>query len=92
LVVQTRRSRFSTTTSFWNDLANARGSVSFTHTVRRKLHKGTLRSRRPCIRIPLTHRHHQARFKWTMEHTRWTMQHWRQVLFSEETMFHIDFR
>jgi hypothetical protein len=45
----------------------------------------------PCIRIPLTRRHRKARLESTMVHTRWTMQHLRQVLFTDETRFYLDF-
>jgi hypothetical protein len=57
----------------------------------RRYVKGNLRSRRPCIHIPLTHRHRHVRFEWTIEHTRLTMQHWRHVLFTDEKRFCLDF-
>jgi hypothetical protein len=57
MIVQARRARFSTATSLRNDLANAAGVRVFTQTVRGRLSKGNLRSRRPCIRILFPCRH-----------------------------------
>jgi hypothetical protein len=33
---------------------------------RRRLHEGMLRSRRPCIRIPMTRRHRKTRLEWSI--------------------------
>ena len=72
LIIQIRRGRFATLMHLRNDLVNASGVNVCTQTVRRRLYEGYLRSRRPCIRIPLTRRHRQARLEWARENFRWT--------------------
>jgi hypothetical protein len=47
LVIQTRRTRFSTATALRNDLTNAAAVRVSTHTECRRLHEGNLRSGRP---------------------------------------------
>jgi hypothetical protein len=82
LVVQARRATFSTATSLRNDLANAVWACVSTQTVRRRLHKGNLGSRRTCIRIPIDA---------STSPGPWTMQLWRHVLFTGESRFCLDF-
>ena len=55
------------------------------------LHEGGLRSRRPCIRIPLTRNHRRVRYEWAMHHVRWTLGDWRPVLFTDESRYCLDF-
>lgn len=91
LVIQARRHRFSTASTLRSDLLNATGVNVSTQTIRTRLHEAGLRSRRPCIRIPLTRTHTQARLDWAMDHVGWTRQDWRPVLFTDESRFCLDY-
>ena len=44
--------------------------------MRNRLHEGGLRSRRACIRIPLTQRHRQDRLNWARAHVNWRVADW----------------
>ena len=72
LVIQARRNRFSTASQLRIDLQNASGVNSLTQTIRSRLHEGGLRSRRPCICIPLTRNHRRVWYEWAMDHVSWT--------------------
>ena len=65
LVVQARRHPFLNATTLRNELRNDVGVNISTQTVRNRLQQSGLRSRRACIRIPLTRLHQQARLDWT---------------------------
>ena len=71
LVVQARRHPFVDATTLRNELRNAVGVNIFTQTVNR-LRQSGFRSRRACIRIPLTRLHKQARLNWAQDHVKWT--------------------
>ena len=68
LVVQARRHPFVNATTLRNELRNAVGVNISTQTVRNRLRQSGLRSRRACIRIPLTRLHKQARLDWAQDH------------------------
>ena len=91
LVIQTCRNRFSTAPQLRIDLQNASGVNISTQTIRSRLHKGGLRSRRPRIRIPLTRNHRRVRYEWAMDHALWTLGDWRPVLFTDESRYCLDF-
>ena len=94
LVIKALRSCFSTTTHLHNDLQNASGVNVSSQIMRRRLHRGGLRSRRPCIRVPLTSLRRQARLEWARDHVslvRSTRQNWKFVLFTDESRFCLDF-
>ena len=91
LVIQARRNRFLTASQLQIDLQNASGVNISTQTIRSRLHEGGLRSRRPCIRIPLTRNHRRVRYEWAMDHVHWTLGDWRPVLFTDESRYCIDF-
>ena len=63
LVIQACRNRFSTASQLRIDLQNASGVNISTQTIRSRLHEGGLRSRKPCIRIPLTRNHRRVRYE-----------------------------
>ena len=69
------------------DLQNASGVNISTQTIRSRLLEGSLRSRRPCIRIPLTRNHHRVWYEWAMDHVRWTRGDWRPVFFTDESRY-----
>ena len=62
-VIQARRNRFSTASQLRIDLQNASGVNISTQTIRPRLREGGLRSRRPCIRIPLARNHRRVRYE-----------------------------
>ncbi|KAK7095281.1 hypothetical protein V1264_006712 [Littorina saxatilis] len=65
--------------------ANVR--VSDHETIRNRLHEGSLHSRRPAVRTPLTHAHRRARVEWCRRQLGWTRQQWSRVLFTDESCF-----
>ena len=63
-MVQARRHPFENATTLLNELRNAVGVNISTHTGHNIHGQSGLRSRRECIRIPLTRLHKQARLNW----------------------------
>ncbi|XP_060552764.1 guanylate-binding protein 2-like, partial [Ruditapes philippinarum] len=78
-------------TTLRNDFQNVTGVVISTQTVRNRLNDAGLRSRRPAICIPLNQRHIQERLQWAQSHVTWTVNDWTPVLFTDESMFCLDF-
>ena len=68
IVVQTRHHPFVNETILRNELRNGVGVSVSMPTVRSRLRQSGLRSRRACIRIPLTLLHKQARLNWAQDH------------------------
>ena len=66
-----------------NELRDAVGVNISTQTVR--LRQSGLQSRTPCIRIPLTRLHKQARLNWAQDHVNWTDDDCGPVLFTDES-------
>ena len=79
-MVQTRRHPFVNVTTLRNELRTAVGINISTQTVHNSLRQSGLRSRRACIRIPLTRLHKQTRLNWTQDHVNWTDHDW--ILYS----------
>ena len=67
-----------------NELRNAVGVNISTQTVHNSLRQSCLRSRRECIRIPLTRHHEHVRLNCTQDHVNWTDNNWDHVLFTDE--------
>ena len=84
IVVQARRHPLPNATNLRNELRNAVGVNISTQTVHNSLRQGGLRSRRECIRIPLTILHKQARLNWAQYHVNWTDNDWDHVVFTDE--------
>ena len=84
LVVQARRHPFVNATTLRNELRNAVGFNISTQKVHNSLQRSGLRSRRACVRIPLTRLHKQVRLNWTRDHVNWTDNDWDPVLFTDE--------
>ena len=84
IVVQARRHPFVNATTLRNELRNAVGVNISTQKVHNSLQRSGLRSRRECIRIPLTRLHKQVRLNWTRDHVNWTDNGWDPVLFTDE--------
>ena len=60
-------------------------------TVLRRLKERDLLPRRPYVGPKLTPRHRQARLAWSRNHERWNAAQWRQVLFTDESRFTVDY-
>ena len=91
LLIQARRNRFATATQLRSELQNASGVRVSTQTIRTRLHENNLRSRRPCIRIPLTRVHCRRRLAWALDHVGWRPRRWRPVLFTDESRYCLDY-
>ena len=59
-------------------------------TVRNRLREANIRPRRPAIRPTLLQRHRVARLAWCRRHRRFNNRDWAEVLFTDESRFHID--
>ena len=84
LVVQARRHPFVNATTLRNESRNAVGVTISTQTVHISLEQNGLRSRKECIRTPLTRLHKQVRLNWTRDHANWTDNDWDPVFFTDE--------
>ena len=60
-------------------------------TVRNQLRTNRMNARRPSIQLPLSQQHRRARANWARQHVRWNRAQWRNVLFSDESRFSLDF-
>ena len=87
LVLTARKLRSVTARSLQNELRCATGVEISDQTVRNRLHRSHLRSRRPFVGVILTPRHRAARLDFAREHRDWQVHHWRSVLFSDESRF-----
>ena len=85
------RDRFRPATAIAYDLNRTANLNVTAQTVRNRLHQSGLDARRPEIGIPLTRGHRRLRRDWAQVHQRWTMAQWRNVLFSDESRFSLDF-
>ena len=86
-MVQARRHPFVNATTLRNEFRNAVDVNISTQTVRNRLRQCGLRSRRACIRIPLTRLHKQARLYWAQDHVNFTDNDWDPVLFTDESRY-----
>ena len=59
-------------------------------TVRNRLREHNIRPRRPAIRPMLLPRHHAARLTWCRRYLRFRIQDWANILFTDESRFHLD--
>ena len=91
MVLSARRRRFVTARRLQTDLQTATGTRISTQTVRNRLHQAGFHSRRPAQRIPLNQRQRQTRLNWARQHRNWRLNQWRQVLFTDESRFCLDF-
>ena len=87
LMVQTRRCPFVKATTLRNALKNAVGVNIPTQIVCNRLRQSGLRSRRACIRIPVTRLHKQARLNWAQDGVNWTDNDWDPVLLTDESRY-----
>ena len=90
-MVQGRRHPFVNATTLRNEFRNAVGVNISTQTVRNRLRQSDLRSRKACIRIPLTRLHKQARLDWAQDHVNFTDNDCDPVLFTDESRYCLDF-
>lgn len=59
-------------------------------TVRNRLREQNIRPRRPAVRPVLLQRHRISRLAWCTRHLRFRIQDWVNVLFTDESRFHLD--
>lgn len=59
-------------------------------TVRNRLRERHIRPRRPAIRPILQRRHRTARLAWCRTHLRFNRRDWAQIMFTDESRFHLD--
>ena len=59
-------------------------------TVRNRLREANIHPQRPAIRPTLLQRHREARLAWCRRHRRFNNRDWVEVLFTDESRFHID--
>lgn len=85
------RNRFRPATSIANELNRMNNTNVTPQTVRNRLRSQGMNARRPSIQIPLTPQHRRARSQWARNHLRWNQAQWRNVLFSDESRFSLDF-
>ena len=91
LVVQARRHPFVKATTLRYNFRNAIGVNISTQTFRNRLRQSGLRSRKACVRIPMTRLHKQARLDWAQDHVNFTENDWDLVLFTDESRYCLDF-
>ena len=89
IIMTSRRNRFMSARKVVNQLRAATGTRVSAQTIRRRLYRGGLRTRRPYVGVPLTRRHRQDRVNWARNHRRWTQ--WNNILFTDESRFTVDF-
>uniref|UniRef100_A0A3B5AD51 Tc1-like transposase DDE domain-containing protein n=1 Tax=Stegastes partitus TaxID=144197 RepID=A0A3B5AD51_9TELE len=63
---------------------DVRGTRVSRQTIRNRLHRFGLNTRRPLQVTPLTPRHRREHLQWAQDHVTWTMQQWSTVLFTDE--------
>uniref|UniRef100_A0A3Q1CLE5 Transposase Tc1-like domain-containing protein n=1 Tax=Amphiprion ocellaris TaxID=80972 RepID=A0A3Q1CLE5_AMPOC len=69
------RHRYATATQLQACLREVRGTRVSRQTIRNRLHRFGLNSRRPLQVTPLTPRHRCDLLQWAQEHVTWAMQH-----------------
>ena len=91
LMVQARRHPFVNATTLGNEFRNAVDVNVSVQTFRNHIQQSGLRSRRACIRIPLTRFHKQARLFWAQDHVNFTDNDWDPALFTDESRYCLEF-
>ncbi|UYV64060.1 hypothetical protein LAZ67_2006425 [Cordylochernes scorpioides] len=85
-----RRNRRMIASQLRSDLNAATGVFVSTDTIRRRLHKKGLYSRRPIICVPLTPPQKRARKLWCRQHVAWNPDEWKRVMFTDESRFSLN--
>jgi transposase len=82
------RNRFQTSSLTVRSIPGLRPISS--RTVRNRLREHNIRPRRPAIRPTLLLRHRAARLTWCRRYLRFRIQDWANILFTDESRFHLD--
>jgi transposase len=82
------RNRFQTSNLTARSIPGLRPISS--RTVRNSIRKHNIRPRRPAIRPILLPRHRAARLSWCRRYLRFRIQDWANILFTDESRFHLD--
>ena len=56
-----------------------------------RLRSAGLKAHRPYVGVPLTVRHRRLRLNWARGHYRWSRRRWNRVLFTDESLFNVQF-
>jgi transposase len=81
------RNRFQTSNLTVRNIPGLRPISS--RTVRNRLREHNIRPRRPAIRPMLLPRHRTARLTWCRRYLRFRIQEWANILFTDESRFHL---
>ncbi|GFX86369.1 transposable element Tcb2 transposase [Trichonephila clavipes] len=87
LVLTAQRHRNMNATLLPQYLHSATGTTVSTLTVRNRLHGVGLYARRPMVCVRLASRHRRDRREWGTEDVNWRRNEWKNVLFSDESLF-----
>ena len=82
------RNRFQTSSFTARSIPGLRPISS--RTVRNRLREHNIRPRRTAIRPSLLPRHRAARLTWCRRYLRFRIQDWANILFTDESLFHLD--
>ena len=82
------RNRFQTLSLTARSIPGLRPITS--RTVRNRLREHNIRPRRPAIRPILLPKHRAARLTWCRRYLRFRIQDWANILFTDESRFHLD--
>lgn len=91
LIIAVKRHRFQPVPRLAISWIAAAGINCSVRTAYRRLAEIGLRSYRPVVRIPLTSQHKRRREDWCRERAHWTIEAWRNVLWTDESRFTLDF-
>lgn len=91
LVLMAKRRRFDSATTLNRDFRETSNTTISAQTVRNRLHAADLHARRPVVRPPLTVRHRRDRLQFAQERAGWRLNDYRNILFTDESKFCLDF-
>ena len=91
LSLMAQRQRFDSAVTLGRDFEQTYGYRISAQTVRNRLHAANLRARRPVVRPHLTPRHRRCRLVFARDHTPFGRQRLRNVLWTDESEFNLDF-
>ena len=91
IVLSAKRQRFVSAVTLNRQFERTSGVRISDQTLRLRLHAAGLHARRPAIRPRLTAEHRRIRLEFARDHVGWRRQRVRNVLFTDESKFCLDF-
>lgn len=91
LCLTVKRNRFTPVSRLYCPWSQATGVNISCRTAQRIVNRGGLRCCRPLVRIPLSLTHRHLRLQWANDHMAWTNEQWRNILWTDESRFTLDF-